>query len=179
MKPKTCRSCREKFAPAKPMQAVCSPACAIAQVSKAKAKAAAEDRKLTAKALVKLKTRATLIREAQTAFNAYIRARDAGLSCVSCGRQHEGQWHAGHFQSTGARPDLRFDEANVHKQCAPCNSYLSGNLIPYRPELIRRVGQGEVDRLEGPASPDKMTREQIIELRKTYVAKTRTLKATA
>jgi hypothetical protein len=49
---------------------------------------------------------------------------------------------------------------------------LSGNLIPYRLELIRRVGQTEVDRLEGPPSPDKLTRDELIAIRATYLAKT-------
>lgn len=177
MKSKTCKSCGTKFAPVKPLQAVCSPACAIYAVEvkrdKNATKAAAEDRRQTRAALVKLKPRAQLVREAQTAFNAYIRARDANLPCVSCGRMHDGQWHAGHYRSAGSRPDLRFDEANVHKQCAPCNTYLSGNLIPYRVTLVQRIGQAEVDRLEGPASPDKLTRDELIALRDEYRARTR------
>ncbi len=174
---KTCKSCRAKFEPVRPLQAVCCTACAVnlaeRKAHEAKTKAAAEDRKLTRVALAKLKTRATLIKEAQTAFNAWIRVRDAHKSCVSCGRMHEGQWHAGHYRSAGSRPDLRFDEANVHKQCAPCNTYLSGNPIPYRVELIRRVGRAEVDRLEGPATQDKLSRDEIIALKAEYAAKTR------
>jgi hypothetical protein len=157
------------------MQAVCSTACAInlaeRKTHEAKQKAAAEDRKRTRAALVKLKPRAQLVREAQTAFNAWIRARDAKLPCVSCGRYHDGQWHAGHYFSTGSSPDLRFDPANVHKQCSVCNNHLSGNLIPYRAELLRRIGQAELDRLEGPAKPDKLTRDELIEMKAYYVAK--------
>ena len=167
---KSCKSCRAKFEP-RGLQSVCSPACAMAELDRKKAKAAAEDRRQTRAALVKLKSRATLIREAQTAFNAWIRARDAHESCVSCGRMHEGQWHAGHYRSAGSRPDLRFDESNVHKQCAPCNTHLSGNPIPYRVTLLSRIGQAEVDRLEGPPTAEKLTRDQIIALRDTYRAK--------
>ena len=174
---KTCKSCRAKFQPVRPMQSVCSTSCAInlaeRKAHEAAKKAAAEDRKRTRAALVKLKSRAQLVREAQTAFNAWIRGvRDAHLPCVSCGRHHNGQYHAGHYRSTASRPDLRLDPANVHKQCAPCNTHLSGNLIPYRLELIRRVGQAEVDRLEGPPSPDKLTRDDLIAIRATYLAKT-------
>jgi hypothetical protein len=49
---------------------------------------------------------------------------------------------------------------------------LSGNLIPYRLELIARVGQAEVDRLEGPPSADKLTRDDLIAIRAKYLAKT-------
>ena len=178
---KTCKSCRAKFTPLRPLQSVCSTSCAInlaeRKAHEAKQKAAAEDRKLTRTALAAIKPRAELVKLAQAAVNAYVRARDARLPCVSCGRHHEGQWHAGHYRSTGSRPDLRFDPANIHKQCAPCNNHLSGNLIPYRAELIRRVGQAEVDRLEGPPSPDKLTRDELIALRAEYVAKRKELDA--
>ena len=150
----------------------------LAEATKAKAaaKAKAEDRRLTRTALVALKTRATLIQEAQKAVNAWVRYRDDDLPCVSCGRMHKGQWHAGHYRSAGSRPDLRFDTDNIQKQCAPCNTHLSGNLIMFRVELIRRVGQHEVDRLEGPATGVKLTREEIIALRAKYVAKLKACK---
>jgi hypothetical protein len=155
------------------MQAVCSPACAIVQLERKKARAQVEDRRQTRTALAAIKPRAKLVQEAQTAVNAFVRARDAHKPCVSCGRMHEGQWHAGHYRSTGSRPDLRFDLANIHRQCAPCNNHLSGNLIPYRVELIARVGQAEVDRLEGPATGDKLTRDELIALKAEYATKTR------
>jgi len=184
---KRCKHCRQGFAPAASFQTHCrAEACAVAALqavqdkrAKAKAKEKAAEKKQDRAKLAALKSRATLIREAQTAVNAWIRLRDADKPCVSCGRWHEGQWHAGHFQSTGARPDLRFDEANIHKQCQPCNTHLSGNLIHYRAELVRRIGLAEVERLEGPASPDKLSREDIIALRKTYAAKAKQLKEAA
>ena len=87
----------------------------------------------------KLKSRAQWLKEAQQAFNAWIRLRDADKPCISCGRHHEGQWYAGHYLSTGARPELRFEPLNVHKQCSACNTHLSGNLVLYRAELVRRI----------------------------------------
>jgi hypothetical protein len=39
------------------------------------------------------------------------------------------------------------------------------------------VGQAEVDRLEGPPSPDKLSRDQLIALRAEYVAKRKQLEA--
>lgn len=127
----------------------------------------------------RLKSTRELIQDAQVAFNAFIRARDHALPCVSCGRHHEGQWHAGHYMSTGARPELRFDEANVHKQCQPCNTHLSGNLVNYRLTLIDRIGMAEVTRLEGPTSPRKYTHDELISMKQHYASKTRALKAAA
>lgn len=81
-------------------------------------------------------------KEAQKAFNAFIRLRDSDLSCVSCDKPSDwnGQWHCGHFKTVGARPDLRFEEANAAKQCSQCNNFLSGNIIEAKKELIKRFG---------------------------------------
>jgi hypothetical protein len=123
-----------------------------------------------------IKTRSQWMKEAQTAFNAYIRARDQDKSCVSCGRHHEGQWHAGHYLSTGARPELRFNEDNCHKQCQPCNTHLHGNLVMYRAELIRRIGLYAVERLEGPQTPKKYTIPDLKEIRDEYREKLRNIR---
>ena len=85
---------------------------------------------------------------AQSAFNAYIRARDSKEPCISCQKHHTGQYHAGHFKTTGARSELRFNEDNCHKQCAPCNNHLSGNIEHYRPNLIKKIGLERVEALD-------------------------------
>lgn len=176
-----CQHCKAPFTRSRPMQSTCSIPCAMAFVAarkeKAAARFAAEERKLTAQARVKLKTRSELAQEAQVSVNAYVRLRDAALPCVSCGRHHQGQYHAGHYMSRGARPDLRFDLDNIHKQCAPCNEHLSGNIANYRIELVKRIGQAAVDRLEGPAKPDKLTRDELIELKTRFRAMARELRA--
>jgi hypothetical protein len=138
----------------------------------------AVERKETKRARESIKTRAEWLKEAQAAFNAYIRVRDSELPCVSCGRHHNGQYHAGHYRSTGSAPELRFDERNIHKQCAPCNNHLSGNLIPYRVELIRRIGQDGVDYLEGPHTSKKYTIEDIKSIRDSYRLKLKTCNQT-
>ncbi len=107
------------------------------------------------------KPRSQWLKEAQAAFNAWIRARDADKPCISCGRHHDGQYHAGHYLSTGARPELRFDPDNCHKQCQPCNTHLHGNLVLYRLALIERIGIEAVERLEGPQSARKYTADDL------------------
>ena len=122
------------------------------------------------------KTLAEWRKEAQTAFNAWIRERDKDLPCISCGRFHEGQWHAGHYLSTGARPELRFDEANVHKQCQPCNTHLHGNLIGFRISLHNRIGIAGVAYLEGPHEAKKYTRDELKAIRDEYRARLKEMK---
>lgn len=172
IKVKRCRACGNDYFPSRPLQKACSPDCALAlakvlREKKAKAEEAA-DRRATKEKLERIKPRSQWLREAQAAFNAYIRARDAGSPCISCGRHHDGQWHAGHYLSTGARPELRFDEANVHKQCQPCNTHLHGNLVMYRLALIKKIGLEAVERLEGPHAPAKLSIDDLKSIKQTY-----------
>ncbi|EAR3863763.1 recombination protein NinG, partial [Salmonella enterica] len=95
-----------------------------------------------------LKPRSYWIKQAQQAVNAFIRERDRDLPCISCGTFMSAQWDAGHYRTTAAAPQLRFDERNIHKQCVVCNQHKSGNLVPYRVELINRIGQEAVDEIE-------------------------------
>lgn len=89
-------------------------------------------------------------REAQKSFNAFIRYRDKDMHCISCDKPSDwnGQWHCGHFKTVGARSDLRFEEANAAKQCSQCNNFLSGNIIEYKKELIKRIGVNVVSGLD-------------------------------
>lgn len=112
--------------------------------------------------------RGHFLKKAQEAFNRFIRLRDADMPCVSCGRHHTGQYHAGHYRTAGAAPELRFDPMNCHKQCAPCNNHKSGNLTEYRIELVRRIGIDGVAYLEGPHEPKKYTIDELKEIAQRY-----------
>lgn len=181
-KPKKCRvpTCRASFVPSRMGQAVCSPACAIIDAPRHETrarKALAEiGRKELRAAKVKIKTRAQHMKEAQAAFNAWIRERDIGLPCVSCGRHHNGQWHAGHYRTVGGNPELRFEPLNVWRQCAPCNNHKSGDIVNYRLELVKRIGADKVDWLEGPHEAQRHTIEQLQAIKAKYRAMTRELK---
>lgn len=169
-----CKICRKEYVKRSISHKVCSPECAIEWNKQEKAK---QERKETRVRREAIKTRADLIREAQSAFNKFIRIRDKDDPCISCGRCHNGQYHAGHYLSTGARPELRFNENNCHKQCAPCNNHLSGNIALYRIALIKKIGLEEVERLEGPHQPKKYTREELIEIKRRYTLKARMLES--
>lgn len=113
------------------------------------------------------------LKKAQTAFNAYIRARDAGQPCISCQRHHQGQIHAGHYRSVGSCPELRFEPLNVFAQCAPCNTHLSGNLVRYRQNLLAKIGPDKLDWLEGPHEPKRYTISDLKQIEADYKAKLR------
>lgn len=181
LKQKTCKSCRQKFTPTRPMQSACSTVCAIAIAERKREKQAQQEearkRKEARQRLERIKTRAQWLKEAQTAFNAYVRARDASRPCVSCGRHHEGQYHAGHYLSVGARPELRFEPLNVWKQCAPCNNHLSGNAVLYRRALVELIGPERVEWLEGPHEPKKYTIDDLKAIKAEYIMKRKEIEA--
>ncbi|CDL58705.1 Protein NinG [Klebsiella pneumoniae] len=102
------------------------------------------------------KTKAQWDKEAQSAFNRYIRIRDEGKPCVSCGNPLIGKSNyltgsaidASHYRSRGAASHLKFNVFNVHSACTRCNRQLSGNAVEYRIHLIERIGLDRVERLE-------------------------------
>lgn len=183
---KRCPSCRVMFTPVRASQAVCGEIeCAIAhgqsekgQESARKALADVERREIKVRK-EKLKSRADHLREAQAVFNEWVRLRDADLPCVSCGRYHDGQYHAGHYRTVGANPEIRFEPLNVWKQCAPCNTHLSGNLVNYRLSLLQRIGAEKLDWLEGPHPARKYTIEEIKAIKADYREKIKELKRAA
>ena len=186
-KPKTCRNpaCRGSFVPQRLGQAVCSPKCALATVEVQKAKEkkslAQADRREIKVRKEALKTRGDHIREAQQAFNEYIRTRDqaAGHLCISSGKPLDWSGNAvdaGHYRSVGSAPHLRFDERNCHAQSKQDNRFLSGNAVDYRIGLIARIGQVAVDALESDQSVRKYTVDEIKAIKAEYRAKTRELK---
>ena len=186
-KPKTCKNpaCKASFVPQRLGQAVCSPKCALATVEVQKAKEkkslAQADRREIKVRKEALKTRGDHIREAQQAFNEYIRTRDqaAGHFCISSGKPLDWSGNAvdaGHYRSVGSAPHLRFDERNCHAQSKQDNRFLSGNAVDYRIGLIARIGQEAVDALESDQSVRKYTVDEIKAIKAKYRAMTKELK---
>lgn len=151
----------------------CKPECAEAHAETIRK---AQERKTDRERRTALKTRQDWLREAQAAFNAFIRARDHDQPCISCGRFHDGSYDAGHYRSVGAAPALRFDETNVHKQCVPCNQHKGGNIVEYRIRLVEKIGRFAVELLEQEPPPAKFTIEEAQAIKKHYAAKTKQLK---
>lgn len=186
-RPKKCsvKTCRASFVPRQSFQTWCSPDCAVViargkQEKKRKAMATIERREIKVRK-EKLKTRSDHMREAQQAFNEFIRWRDqlAGHPCISSGKPLDWSGNAvdaGHYRSVGSAPHLRFDERNCHAQSKQDNRFLSGNAVDYRIGLIARIGQEAVDALESDQSVRKYTVDEIKAIKAECRAKTRELK---
>lgn len=166
MKKKKCKVCKNEYDPFTTTQKACSPKCALELVKQGQER---DFKARTREMRVKAKGRGKWLKEAQNAFNRYIRLRDKNDPCISCGTIKDVQYCAGHYLTRGASPELRFNEDNVHKQCNQyCNLQLSGNLVKYRVNLINKIGLEKVESLEGKHEPKKYTIDQIIEIKKKY-----------
>jgi len=187
------KACRREFLPGTPWQVICSNsltcACAWAEQEAAKRQAAAarkakreaaEDRKQTRAQREALKTRSDYMKEAQHAFNRYVRLRDTGRPCICCGRPLEfvsigGGFDAGHYRSVGSAPHLRFNPDNCHGQAKQCNRYGAGRAVDYRIGLINRIGIARVEALEADTSSPKWSADDLKAIRDDYRAKAKQL----
>ena len=180
-----CKVCKTEYMAQRPMQNVCSGYCAnkhaIQSRERAEKEAAKRERRESREAKQRLKTKGDHLREAQAAFNEFIRWRDrvAGHPCISSGKPLD--WianavDAGHYRSRGSAPHLRFDERNCHAQSKQDNRFLSGNVVDYRINLIKRIGLEAVEALESDQSERHYTIEDLKAIKAKYRAMTRELK---
>ena len=175
-----CPHCKGKLEQGQRIHPECIAPWADAQAEKAKraeakkARAAAKVERASIRARQEaIKTIPVLIKEAQVAFNAYIRARDADKPCICCGLplgagEVGGAYDCGHYRSTGSAPHLRFDERNAHAQRKVCNRWGAGRAVDYRIGLVARIGLEAVEALESDNAPKKWTREELISIRDEY-----------
>ncbi|RTP45014.1 hypothetical protein EKN37_21075 [Enterobacter hormaechei] len=130
-----------------------------------------------------LKSKSRWDKEAQSAFNRYIRIRDEGKECVSCGNPLLGKSNyltgsaidASHYRSRGAASHLKFNVFNVHSACTRCNRQLSGNAVEYRIRLIERIGLERVERLESDNEPRRFDIPYLQRIKSIFTRKARAL----
>ena len=179
---KRCKVCRTPFEPRLPLQAVCGIDCAkslaVSVRGKAEKQATIKQRRADRERKERLKTRSQWEKEAQTAFNAFIRARDADKPCICCGLPLAagdvgGAYDCGHYRSVGSAPHLRYDERNAHAQRKQCNRWGAGRAVDYRLGLIERIGLARVEALEADQEPRKYTADELRAIRDLYREKLR------
>jgi hypothetical protein len=187
---KKCRICKAKFEPFNSLQIACSRECALQyaqkDLQKAAERKAKDQRKWVREQRERLKSRGDHLREAQQAFNAYIRERDRCQPCISCGSYPSdaglitgSRVDAGHYRSVGACPELRFEDLNCWAQCVKCNQHLSGNTVEYRIRLQQRIGDEALAWLEGPHEPKNYSIEDLKAIKARYRAMKRELERKA
>ena len=179
LKKSKCKECGEVFQKLRPLQSVCGYECskenAKKQTKKKKDKKLKEINKDVRERKEKLKTTSDYLKELQVVFNQWIRLRDKGLNCISCNKPAKKE-NAGHYRSVGSCPELRFEPLNVHLQCEYCNTYQHGNLIPYRQNLIKKIGISSVEWLESSHEPKHYNKAELIGLKVQYKQRIKEMK---
>ena len=177
-----CKVCKQEFERKyTTTQRTCGVQCAIKDANN-KTAIAVEKKRKTVRAKHRaakqaLKSKADWLREAQTACNAFIRERDKGLPCISCGNTNDVKYCAGHYKTRGAHPELRFHPYNINRQCDwNCNLNLSGNITNYRPALIEKIGVENVEWLEGDHKAQHLQIEDIKDIKQYYKEQLKLLK---
>ena len=193
-----CKVCSEWFHPAYSNVVWCSPEhgviYAIELRTKEKVKAEAkrikaqheaekEGRQRRQAKRESFKTKSQWDKEAQSAFNRYIRIRDEGKPCVSCGCALVGKSNymtgsaidASHYRSRGAASHLKFNVFNVHSACTRCNRQLSGNAVEFRIRLIDRIGLERVERLESDNEPRRFDIQYLQRIKSIFTRRARQL----
>lgn len=183
LKPKKCKSCGMEFIPQNSLQKVCSTKCAIdlARQNAQKARDKAEKKKLNErKAKLREEDRGHWLKAAQKEVNKFIRLRDKGLPCIACGAPWKPSFQASHFIPQGRSSFLRFHEDNIHSGCIRCNLFVGGgNIHGYRPRLVEKIGEQEVEWLEeNQHRIKKWDISELKELIKHYKAKIKELEET-
>jgi len=181
-KPAKCKHCRLRLERVgQRIHEACVGAWYEANREKLRAKAARAEKRQDRAAREAGKSLRQLIAEAQTAFNSYIRARDAGKPCICCGKPFEpqrpgGSTDAGHYMSRGSSCQLRFDESNVHAQRKSCNRPGGTTRASFRAGMIARVGLAEVERLETDSGVRKWTHDELRAIRDDYRERVKTMR---
>lgn len=154
--------------PQRPLQSVCSYKCANNYqklLKENKEKKEWRDEKKVLKD--KLKTHKDYLQILQSVFNTYIRMRDKGKLCICCDKPLTKTYHAGHFFSVGAYPNLRFDEDNVHAQREDCNLHKHGNIAEYAIMLPFRIGYHAFKALE--EKREQINKISIVEIKELII----------
>ena len=172
-----CKHCKQPYTKTRNgIETWCSVDCGYALARAKQAKTFKAETKVMKKAIADT-DRSLWIKKAQTAFNAYIRARDAGLPCISCGcPDGQGKRNACHYRPAGVNTALRFNEDNVFGGCERCNTYQSGNLVNYRIGLIKRIGIEKVEWLESNHEIKKWSVSELKAIEAQYKAKLKALR---
>ena len=180
LKPKRCKApgCANTFFPSRPFVSWCAPECAVAihyaKQAKKAAKEASEDRKRIAERRQKLKTIGQLEGECRKIVQKIARIRDRNDGCISChmGPNYDGIWHGSHYRSHGSCSSLQMHLWNVHKACAQCNLFKSGNKGGYIRGLLAKPGYGRerLDWLDSQPKSKRFEREYLIRF-KTVMGK--------
>lgn len=150
---KLCKGCREFYRPEEnhpPFRDWCSVGCGVTISTKRFTVIEKKKKKANRKAVNDLnrKDRKRQLDLTKTVVQKFVRLRDKGLPCISCGTTKDVQYCAGHYKTAGGHPELALEPLNINLQCnRNCNCCLSGNIegtkqhMGIKKELLRDLGK--------------------------------------
>lgn len=170
-----CKNCKNKFEPIRFNQKFCLESeCVKVWIATEKEK---QWKKTKQEKKAELLTLSDHLKLTQMVVNKYIRERDNGKPCISCGKHINGVRHASHYLSSGGHSNLRFHEENIWVSCYKCNVMLSSNAIEYRKRLINLIGLERVEWLEENGSKVKKWEvDELKEIQQIFKEKIKNLK---
>lgn len=100
--------------------------------------------------MAKKRSRSRIVKELDSVFSKFIRQRDSEnelCTCSTCGvRKPIKEMQAGHFMSR-SKYSTRWDEQNVHAQCAGCNMWKQGQQYLMSIHIDQKYYPGKADEL--------------------------------
>ena len=123
---------------------------------------------------------ASLLTNVKNTCHTFVKLRDKGKPCISCGTPFNSEFQAGHYYKAENFSTIKFHEDNIHGQCEQCNLRLEGNLNNYELNLPNRIGEERFKELKRLAGIDKKVdhkwdRELLKSIRKLYQVKLKQL----
>lgn len=91
----------------------------------------------------------------KTIVHAYVRERDKGKPCISCGNDWKPNFQAGHGYAAGSFETLKYNLHNINGQCEQCNLRKEGDFFNYSLNLPDRIGIENYNELVRLAGIDK------------------------
>lgn len=158
IKEKTCKNeeCGKKFLPIQMLQRCCSASC---ESKTRKAKAKQRESRVAESQKEKLNS---YMKSAVTICHSYIRMRDKGKPCISCGAPWNSNFQAGHLFSGGGHANVKFNEQNINGQCPKCNGSSSFSQAKYIEEFEKRYSPEEFEILRAEAyEPKRWTSDEL------------------
>ena len=168
---KKCIICKESFVPIyTSLQKTCSVKCAIeaSKIKESKKISSLNEMRNEKFSIEKLNA---VLDQTKLIVHDYIRERDKGKPCISCGSQWKNDFQACHRFNVKQFNGIRFDLMNIHGGCVGCNIYLDGNYDAYDLRLPNRIGEEEYQKLHKRAKiafkiPHTFTRTELKEIQK-------------
>ena len=130
-------------------QKVCSYECSLIHIEREKERKKRDSENID-KLIQEKKDRSrlpTALKTTKQVVHEYVRLRDEGKPCISCGTPYKDDFDAGHFYPSGKFTSIRFDLDNISGQCQKCNRMNEGEFELYSLNLPNRIGQERYDSL--------------------------------